>query len=91
MAEEAKKISVSSSPPADPSPNDNRSNTFNPNNSAHGSATNNRSNQMNPNNPPLTGVLERRNNPLFRFFLKCSDESVPIYFSFYRHLWYLMM
>jgi hypothetical protein len=34
-----------------PSPNDQRSNTLNPNNPAHQSANNNRSNQLNPNNP----------------------------------------
>ena len=34
-----------------PSPNDNRSNTLNPNNPASGAAASNRSNQMNPSNP----------------------------------------
>ncbi|MCP3142920.1 hypothetical protein [Pyxidicoccus xibeiensis] len=34
-----------------PSPNDQRSNTKNPNNPAQKSAQENRSNQMNPNNP----------------------------------------
>lgn len=34
-----------------PTPNDQRSNSMNPNNPAHKSAQDNRSNQMNPNNP----------------------------------------
>jgi len=34
-----------------PSPNDQRSDTLNPNNPAHSAAADNRSNQMNPNNP----------------------------------------
>ncbi len=34
-----------------PTPNDQRSDTLNPNNPAHKSAQDNRSNQMNPNNP----------------------------------------
>ena len=34
-----------------PSPNDQRSNTLNPNNPAYHAAADNRSNQLNPNNP----------------------------------------
>ena len=42
---------VGATPSSPGSPNDQRSNTLNPNNPASGAATDNRSNQMNPNNP----------------------------------------
>ena len=42
------------------SSNDSRSNSLNPNNSAHRSASNNRSNQMNPNNPSFRSSRGKR-------------------------------
>ena len=48
------------SAPAGLSPNDQRSNTLNPNNPAHRSAANNRSNQMNPNSPAYRSSRGRR-------------------------------
>ena len=45
---------------AGPGPNDQRSNTINPNNPAHRAAANNRSNQMNPNSPAYRASKGRR-------------------------------
>ncbi len=38
-----------------PSPNDQRSNTMNPNNPAHKATRDNRANQLNPNHAPTKG------------------------------------
>jgi len=40
------------------SPNDQRSNSMNPNNSAYRDSNDNRSNQLNPNNPEYKGESE---------------------------------
>ena len=42
------------------SPNDNRSNSKNPNNPANKSAKDNRSNQLNPNNPRSQGKSRKK-------------------------------
>jgi len=42
------------------SPNDNRSNSKNPNNPANKSAKDNRSNQLNPNNPRSQGKSKKK-------------------------------
>jgi hypothetical protein len=49
----AKEITMSDK--KSPSPNDQRSNTMNPNNPAHKATRDNRANQLNPNHPPTKG------------------------------------
>jgi len=44
------------------SPNDDRSNSKNPNNPAYHAATVNRDNQLNPNNPEFKGNTEKGRN-----------------------------
>ena len=44
-----------------PTPNDQRSNTKNPNNPAHKQAQDNRSNQLNPNHQPTKGQPPKKN------------------------------